>query len=140
MHVTPVENNPPTTPAIAGEKNGKTGQTYVYSFQASDPEGDDIFYYIDWGDGSSSGWLGPYPSNHEFTVSHSWDSKGTYDVQAKAKDEKNLQGDWGTFRITMPLNDGCAILFALIQNLYHAIIPQIFAFFFDIFSWSLRVP
>ena len=43
-----------------------------YSVVSSDPNGDAIFYYIDWGDNTYSGWLGPVPSGVTSHQNHSW--------------------------------------------------------------------
>jgi hypothetical protein len=60
----------------------------------TDPEGDDVFYTIIWGDGSNSDWLGPFHSGEKVTVTHTWESPGTYTVRAIAKDIYNAISDW----------------------------------------------
>ena len=39
---------------------------------ATDPDGDNVLYYIDWGDGTNSGWLGPYPSGQQASAQKTW--------------------------------------------------------------------
>ncbi|GAG27994.1 unnamed protein product, partial [marine sediment metagenome] len=95
-------NNPPNKPTIDGPTSGKKGETYSYDFQTTDPDGDDIYYWVDWGDESNTGWLGPYESGEEITKSHSW-SKGTYDIKCKAKDTYDEESDWGTLQVEMPI-------------------------------------
>lgn len=59
-----------------------------YTFYISipqDPNGDQIFYLIDWGDGTSSGWIGPFNSDETIEVLHDWSGEGTYKIKAKAK-------------------------------------------------------
>jgi len=101
---TTMDNDPPNVPTITGPTNGNTGQSYEYSFTATDPDGDDIYYYIDWGDGIEDGWLGSYTSGTTITKSHTWSSEGSYTIQAKAKDINDLESDWGTLEVTMPVN------------------------------------
>jgi len=93
---------PPSTPSIAGLEEGKAGTLYPYTFVASDPEGEIVFYYIDWGDGTDTGWIGPYLSGEEITKEHSWSEKGTYSITCKAKDVIYAESDWGTLSVTMP--------------------------------------
>jgi hypothetical protein len=93
---------PPDTPSIAGQKEGKIGTSYPYTSVASDPEGGIVFYYIDWGDGTNTGWIGPYPSGDEITESHTWSKKGDYSIKCKAKDVIYAESDWGTLEVTMP--------------------------------------
>jgi len=95
-------NNPPDNPEINGSTNGKVGVMYPYEFVTTDPEGDDVYYYIFWGDGNTSGWLGPYNSSVGISVNYSWSKKGTYDIKAKAKDVYDNQSGWTTLTVTIP--------------------------------------
>ena len=97
-----VINEPPSAPEIIGQINGSEGQSYNYNFVASDPEGQQIYYYIDWGDGQTIDWIGPYPSGTPQSFIHSWSERGTYIIQAKAKDIFGAESDWGTLTVTMP--------------------------------------
>ena len=89
------ENSPPNTPIMPiGPTEGIAEQEYFYSTQTIDPDGDNVYYLFDWGDGTNSGWLGPYRSGEEITVSHIWHTKGVYNVVVKAKDEHGIESDW----------------------------------------------
>jgi len=99
-----VVNDPPTIPQITGQANGTVGQSYDYTFIASDPNGEQIYFTIEWGDGQTNTWIGPYTSGQPVTIPHSWDKKGTYTVKAKAKDTHNAESDWGTLDVNMPLS------------------------------------
>lgn len=95
-------NQPPMTPTISGPTSGNAGQSYEYTFLTTDPDGASIFYYIDWGDSTNSGWIGPYQSGEHVNVSHTWTTRGTYTIKAKAKDMQNAESGWGTLNIKMP--------------------------------------
>ena len=69
--------------------------TYNYTFNATDPENEDVYYYIEWGDGTCSGWIGPFLSGEEITCNHTWTYKGKYMIKAKAKDIYDQEGPWG---------------------------------------------
>jgi len=97
-------NYPPDKPSIYGETNGKVGQSYDYTFLTTDPEGLQVWYYIEWGDGSNTGWIGHYPSGEEITKSHSWSEKDTYTIRCKAKDPYGDESEWGELEVTMPMN------------------------------------
>ena len=97
-----IENNHPDIPQINGPTSGVPGNTYSYSFVAIDPDGDDIFYEIDWGDGQVDPWAGPYMSNEVITRSHSWDYQGTFRIRARAKDTFGNIGDWGELEVIIP--------------------------------------
>ncbi len=94
--------NPPNAPDITGETNGKKGKSYAYNFITSDPDGDKIYYFIDWDDGTNTSWIGPYYHDEKVTVSHSWGTKGTYTVSAKVKDYYGSESDWSYLEVTMP--------------------------------------
>jgi hypothetical protein len=96
------ENTPPNKPIITGPNKGSPEKEYEFIIKTSDSENDDVYYYVDWGDGNSSGWIGPYYIEEEITVEHTWSTKGTYNVRVKAKDSS--ESDWGTFVIKMPKN------------------------------------
>jgi len=73
------ENNPPNKPDTpSGATSGKTGTSYSYSTSTTDPEGDQVYYWFDWGDGLNSGWNGPYNSGDAISLSHTWTADGTY--------------------------------------------------------------
>ena len=97
-----IDNTPPTTPIIAGPTWGKFGKEYKYTFVSTDPDGDKVYYYIDWGDGKYTDWRGPYNSGKQVTLSHTWNENGTYTIRAKAKDVHDIGSEWGTLEISMP--------------------------------------
>jgi len=91
----------PTPPIISGPESGKTGLEYNFSFVSTDPSGFDLFYYIVWDDGTDDGWLGPYDSNVSMNISHIWEEKGTYTIQAKAKNTNGTESEWSQHNITI---------------------------------------
>ena len=97
-------NQPPETPTISGPTSGKAGQRYDYTFVTIDPESEAVSYYIDWGDATNSGWIGPNVSGEQIVVAHTWSTRGIYTIKAKAKDLHNAESDWGVLEIKMPKN------------------------------------
>ena len=95
-------NDPPTIPTINGETDGKAGKSYDYTIVSTDPEEEDIYYFVYWGDDNSSGWIGPYESGEVVTLSHTWEVKDTYNITARAKDIHGSKSDWATLEVTMP--------------------------------------
>jgi len=99
---TTIKNDAPSKPIINGPHTGTAGISYTYTFVSIDPDGDDVFYQINWGDGTFEDWFGPYDSNDIITVQHKWSKKGNYTIMARAKDINDNIGEWGTFTVTMP--------------------------------------
>ncbi|HEC89472.1 MAG TPA: PKD domain-containing protein, partial [Thermoplasmatales archaeon] len=104
-----VTNNVPYRPEKPnGPPLGDVGVLYTYSTSTMDPEGDQVYYWWDWGDGTNSGWLGPYYSGEVIEASHVWNEPGVYEIKVKAKDGYGHVSDWSpslTFQtdITPPI-------------------------------------
>jgi len=89
-----ITNAPPATPgAPTGPTSGKMGIDYTFSASTTDPEGDDVQFMFDWGDGNYSDWT--TPSSGSGSASHAWYAVGSYDVKVKAKDAVHGgESDW----------------------------------------------
>ncbi len=101
-------NTPPyQTTKPNGVSQGKTEKEYTFTCTAKDTEGDNIYYLFDWGDGSNTGWIGPYHSDETAKASHSWSKDGTYKIKVRVKDSHGNQGDWYAFtEIKIKNNNG----------------------------------
>ncbi|UCD12945.1 MAG: PKD domain-containing protein, partial [Thermoplasmatales archaeon] len=95
---------PPEIPQIRGPTEVKKDTPNPYEFSSTDPDGDDVYYWIEWGDDDTEEWIGPYGSGEVITVNHTWSEKGDYEIRAKAKDTKGLESDWGYLTVTVPKN------------------------------------
>jgi len=97
-----LDPNVPRAPTIQGPPQGRILKEYTYTFSSTDPLGKEVWYYISWGDGTVQDWIGPYPSGEAVEVSHRWEFKGTFKIEARAKNTDNLWGPWGELEVTMP--------------------------------------
>jgi len=102
VNVDITDNQPPSIPSITGNPRGKPGERYEYTFTAMDDDGDELYYYISWGDGVVDEWIGPYESGEELLLSHTWSEKGDYVIKVRVKDTQQRMGEWGTLPVTMP--------------------------------------
>jgi hypothetical protein len=102
---------PPFAPTLpTGPLDVIAGRSYAYASDTSDPEGDDVGFLWNWGDGSVTGWLGPYGSGESCVAEHAWDDVGTYEVRVKARDPHGKESAWsepllvvvGTQVVTVP--------------------------------------
>jgi hypothetical protein len=89
-----IPNNPPEIPMIMGPTEGSAGIAYEYLISSWDPDGDDISYWVEWGDGTHTGWIGPYPSGEHAAANHTWAERGSYSITAKAKDVNNAESNF----------------------------------------------
>jgi len=97
-------NSPPEKPIINGTTFGKVHTYITYGFKSTDPEGDDILFYIDWDDGFAVRNIGPFPSGEEAFYYHYWPYWGVYNIKAKAVDIYGAESDWATLEVSMPKN------------------------------------
>ncbi len=95
----------PIAPEINGPTSGTPGEEYEFKFTSLDPDGDDeVYYYIDWGDGSLEEWIGPYDSGESVEIKHIWENKDNYDIRTKAKDIMGRESNWATLEFKMLKN------------------------------------
>jgi len=94
----------PNNPIINGETNGNTETEYIYQISSVDPEEDNVWYYVDWGDAEITNWDGPYASSEVIEFNHIWDEKGDYTIKVKAMDIFESESGWGELEVTMPRN------------------------------------
>lgn len=95
-------NQAPNAPNIDGPTSGKPGVKYDYSIVATDPDGDDVVYFVDWGDETNTSWTEPNASGTTITLQHTFIKKGTYTIRCKAKDIYGAESDWATLEVKMP--------------------------------------
>ncbi len=100
------DSQPPAKPATpSGPASGKVGTAYTYTTSTTDPEGDKISYMFDWGDGTTSGWIGPYNSGSVASTQKTWTAKGDFSVKVVARDAHGIMSVWSDpLPISMPLD------------------------------------
>ncbi len=125
-----IANQPPGAPDITGPITGKAGEEQEYTIVSTDIEGDDIYYYINWSDGTNTTYIGPYESDEEVSISHTWEEKGTYIIKAKAWDYYQAEGEWGTLEVSMPEDMRSDLLSQLFERLTQKY-PILNKFFFQ---------
>jgi hypothetical protein len=76
------DDNPPLPPVIWTEN------FLDFFIQVpQNPEGDQMYCMIDWGDGTNSGWIGPYNPGETISISHIWTVEGAYQITVQAKNQ-----------------------------------------------------
>ena len=112
-------NSPPDTPTITGDANGTTGTQYTIEVCSSDPDGDDIYFCIDWGDDSGEQCLGPYASDSCVPLNKIYDADGSYTIRVKAQDENQAESGYATLRVSMPKSKSkVSFLFDFIYKIF----------------------
>ena len=104
-----VTNNPPNTPSqLSGPSYGNVDDILSYTSSTTDPEGDNIWYGLDYtGDGNVDHWSSNYyPSGFLYTIQITFGSAGIYHLRLKAKDIYGAESGWSPSKtVTISDND-----------------------------------
>jgi subtilisin family serine protease len=65
-----------------------------FSTSADEPDGEDVYYKFNWGDGNFSEWIGPFCPGVTGTANHTWEALGDYEIRAIAKDIHGVTSNW----------------------------------------------
>lgn len=96
-------NHPPTIPDLASGSIS-TKQPWIFylvSASSTDPDGDKLSYYFDWGDGTSLNSTFLSDSGQIRRKHHSWDSSGNFTVKVKAIDNHSVESDWAFLKVNI---------------------------------------
>lgn len=106
LYISEVPVSAPLKPDVPlGPDSGRTGNEYIFSGVCIDPDGDDLYYLWDWGDGNFSDWIGPYGSGDMINFSYKWNDRGVFEVRLKARDIYGLESVWSDpLVVSMPKN------------------------------------
>jgi len=113
LTIVDILNKKPNKVIIDGPKNLNMGQTYTYTVEGTDPDGDELFYLVEWGDETYT-IIEPDDPN---TVTHKWAKTGSFDIKLLAIDS-NAEWAEETLRITISKNKhGSLPLLQFIHNM-----------------------
>jgi outer membrane protein assembly factor BamB len=90
----------PSQPDIKGYTDCEPGISYAYRFKSIDPNGDDVKFLIEWGDGSSEE-TRYIQSGKTMIMWHSWSERRDYAIEARAMDTDGQVGNWNILRVTI---------------------------------------
>ncbi len=101
--ITSVDNHPPSAPTIDGPTQVRIGIENTWSFYSTDPDGDNITYYVDWGDKCGGAeWHGPFLCNKTTEITHTYQSKNTLLINAMSVDENGAESNITYFEVVIP--------------------------------------
>lgn len=86
---------PPFAPEEpCGPDSGNVGELLVFSAVTTDPDGQDVSFCFDWGDGTRSDWTRFVPGGQPVQAFKCWADPGTYKVRAQARDPLGMVSCW----------------------------------------------
>jgi len=97
LTVVEIENTIPNKPKISGPTNVESGKSVSYTLSGTDPDQDDLYYLVEWGDGRYTV-VTPEDST---TVSHKYSKTGLNKITVKAIDSEGLWNE-ETLSVTVP--------------------------------------
>jgi hypothetical protein len=117
-----------------GPKFVKVGEVAKFTTKTTDPQGDQIYYQWDWGDGTRSKWIGAFDSGENASANHTWEYRGAYEIAVKAKDEHgNENPEWSYPNIAIVSNSKSSII--IVRPLWFNLIEKMA----DRFPWILEL-
>lgn len=98
-------SNPPEKPGTPdGPNSGRIKTEYMYKTSSIEPDGDQIRYLFEWGDGNKT-ITEYYPSGETVSISYKWNEQGTFNIQVSAQDEHGAWSDWSDpLSVSIPKN------------------------------------
>jgi hypothetical protein len=108
----------PPPPEIDGPTQGESGVIYEFNFVSHYFDNSSIIYEIEWGDGKMIEY-GPYEYGEVITLNHSWDTRGTFIIKARTKDEYGVYSHWSYHEIVIPRGRNVVYIFDLLSLLYN---------------------
>lgn len=112
--VTVVSPNTSATPTITGPTTLTAGINGTYSFTATDPQGDQVRYGIDWNmDGVADEWLPAgvtyVNSGTSQSTTHNWGTAGVKTFQALTQDFQGLNSVWVPYTVNVVAPAACTL-------------------------------
>lgn len=105
-NVTVDYNCDPFVKYLIGDENGEPGDTLEFKAKGKDPCDSNLEYWFDWGDGTNSGWIGPYASDTQISKTNSWSREGIFNVKVKVKDIHDAESDWSEPALKVNITKG----------------------------------
>jgi len=104
-----IENRPPKAPVFVEEKSLWQEQVYKCAFYSIDPDGDDVYYDVDWEivdsiqlsehDQPDGPWFGPFESGEEIINERTCSKNTKYKLTVTPKDEHGFIGPSTTMEV-----------------------------------------
>jgi hypothetical protein len=123
-------NRAPCAPIVVEDVSGDDKLECYCTFYSTDPDGDDVFYFIDWGDSEEEQiklldddvkvvpWDGPYDSGYQLTLNHKYSQRGKYEITIISKDIYDLESPESKLSVTMSHFTGLSLILERILNLF----------------------
>jgi hypothetical protein len=86
------QDHAPLVPMLLAPTLAQRGDSIRVRVSSYDADADSVYFFVQWGDGTESGWVGPVASADDCEIYHVYVDTGFFSVLAKAKDEARETG------------------------------------------------
>ncbi len=97
LTIVDILNKQPNKASIDGPTDLNIGQTYTYTVEGTDPDGDELYYLVEWGDDTYN-IITPDDQN---TVTHKWSKTGSFNIKVLAIDS---YAEWAEEALTITIS------------------------------------
>ena len=123
-------NRAPCAPIIVEDSSGDDKLECQCTFYSNDPDGDNVFYRIDWGDSKVElikpldddekvvPWDGPYDSGYQLSLNHKYSQRGKYEITIISKDIYDLESPETKLSVTISYFKVFNLILERIQSLF----------------------
>jgi C1A family cysteine protease len=108
----------PLSPIIDGPTEARIGRECRYTASSTDVDGEDYYWFFEWGNVEDSGWFGPYDPQDVVTASYSWQEEGDYTIKARYNQD-GLISDWGALEVSILKNKPFNPFIRFLENHTH---------------------
>lgn len=102
----PVNAPPSDATGPTGPTTVTVGASTEFTVSATDPDGDGVYFQWNWGDGETTGWLGPYDQGVATPFNHAYAVGGSYEITVRTKDWYEEETAWSS---PLTVAAGCCI-------------------------------
>jgi hypothetical protein len=82
----------PLVPSLLVPTMAQRGDSIRVWVSSYDKDSDSLYFLVEWGDGTESGWVGPVPPATDYAAFHVYGDTGVFGVLAKARDATHETG------------------------------------------------
>lgn len=102
-------NEPPGRLRITGPLLRRAEADINYTFNVTDPNGDCLFFFISWGDGTTEQSISPLDTTINLTLHHAWKKTGLYTITVTADDPYHEKTNRATHKVLILAKKGALL-------------------------------
>jgi outer membrane protein assembly factor BamB len=98
----PTSNEPPYPPEFVGNLIKWAVGENIYKFRGYDPDNNPIQFFIDWGNGRTTGWTREYAPGEILEIPFIYITPGRHNIKFKTRDILEEESEWTHVTVRLP--------------------------------------